>query len=255
MPLKTDPEIAAALERISIVLVEPKYAENIGSAARTMMNMGLSSLIVVRREAPDRETMLKLATHKAASLIEKMEIYPDLATALAPFNLVVGTTTRLGRQRRPPNTPRETIKNIIPMLTENRLAIIFGPEHRGLTNDDLKFCRFTSTIPTSDFASLNLAQAVAIFCYEIYHGLLYGDEPPPAFVPKQATSVELEGMYAHLEELLTRIDFLKKNHDQDEYWMNSIRKFLSRLGMQSKEVKMIRGFCRQFLWYEENREK
>jgi tRNA/rRNA methyltransferase len=235
--------------------VEPKYPENIGAAARTAMNMGLSSLIIVRQEPPDREKMLKVATHKAASLIENMEIHQDLASALAQFNVVIGTTTRHGRQRRPPNTPRETVKNLIPLMTENRIAIVFGPEHRGLTNDDLKFCQFTSTIPTSDFASLNLAQAVAIFCYEIYHGLLYDEIESRSFVPKQATSFELEGMYEHLEELLTKIDFLKKNSAQDDYWMNSIRKFLSRLGMQSREVKMIRGFCRQFLWYDENREK
>ncbi len=251
----TDPEIATLLGKISIVLVEPKYPENIGAAARTMMNMGLSRLIVVRREEPDRQTMLKLATHKAAGIVKQIEMHQDLATALAPFNVVVGTTTRLGRQRRPPNTPRETVQNIIPLLTENRIAIIFGPEDRGLTNDDLKFCQFTSTIPTSTFASLNLGQAVAIFCYEIYHGLVYGEGEALSFAPKQATSHEMEGMYEHLEDMLTQIDFLQKNHAQDEYWMNSIRRFLGRLGLQSREVKMIRGFCRQFLWYDENRKE
>ena len=252
---RTDPEIAALLDKISIVLVEPKYPENIGSAARIMKNMGLSQLIVIRQEDPDRETMLKLATHKAAGIIEGMEIHRDLSAALAPFSVIVGTTTRHGRQRRPPNAPRETVEKLIPLMAENKVAIMFGPEHQGLTNDDLKFCHLTSTIPSSDFASLNLAQAVAIFSYEIYHGLLYGNENIQSFAPKQATSYELEGMYEHLEELLTKIDFLKKNHDQDEYWMNSIRKFLGRLGMQSKEVKMIRGFCRQFLWYDNNREE
>ena len=256
MDLISESEIEKALANVAVVLVEPKYPENIGAAARVAMNCGINRLLVVRREAPDREKMLKMATHKAASLIDELELYDDLETALAEFPVVVGTTARQGRQRRPPNTPRVTMSQVIPLLAENRTALIFGPEHRGLTNDDLKFCRFTSTVPTADFASLNLAQAVGIHCYELYQQLLYSQSGATAFAPKQATTFELEGMYGHMEEVLRKIEFLKNtNHDQDDYWLNTIRKFLGRLGLQSREVRIIRGFCRQFLWYDRQTRK
>jgi tRNA/rRNA methyltransferase len=252
----TENELLQALANVAVVLVEPKYPENIGAAARVAMNCGVGRLIVVRQEAPDREKMLKMATHKAAELIDRLELFDNLEAALAGFPVVVGTTARQGRQRRPPNTPRVTMGQVVPLLAANRTALMFGPEHRGLTNDDLKFCRFTSTIPTADFASLNLAQAVGIHCYELYHELLYSRAGATAFAPKQATTFELEGMYGHMEEVLRKIDFLKNtNHDQDDYWLNTIRKFLGRLGLQSREVKIIRGFCRQFLWYDRNRGK
>ncbi|HSH14302.1 MAG TPA: RNA methyltransferase [Desulfurivibrionaceae bacterium] len=254
MSLISENELTQALANVAIVLVEPKYPENVGAAARVAMNCGITRLIVVRNEAPDREKMLKMATHKAAELIDRLELYDNLETALAEFTVVVGTTARQGRQRRPPNSPRVTMGKVAPLLAENPTAIMFGPEHRGLTNDDLKYCRFTSTIPTADFASLNLAQAVGIHCYELYHELLYGQAGATTFSPKQATTVEIEGMYGHLEEVLRKIEFLKiTNHEQDDYWLNTLRKFLGRLGLQSREVRIIRGFCRQFLWYEENR--
>ncbi len=251
MPQISENELLTALANVAVVLVEPKYPENIGAAARVAMNCGITRLLVVRQEAPDRDKMLKMATHKAADLIDRLELYDNLEQALAEFPVVVGTTARQGRQRRPPNSPRVTMGQVVPLLAANRTALMFGPEHRGLTNDDLKFCRFTSTIPTADFASLNLAQAVGIHCYELYHELLYSRTGATAFAPKQATTFELEGMYGHMEEVLRKIDFLKNtNHDQDDYWLNTIRKFLGRLGLQAREVKIIRGFCRQFLWYD-----
>jgi tRNA/rRNA methyltransferase len=254
MGMRTDGELQAALAKVAIVLVEPKYAENIGAAARSAMNMGISRLIVIRREAPDREKMLRMATHHAAALIDDLALFGDLETALAPFSVVVGTTARQGRQRRPPNTPRIMAEKVIPLLGENQVAILFGPEHRGLTNDDLKFCKFTSNIPTADFTSLNLAQAVAIHCYELYHGLLFS-QATRSFSPKLAAVPELEGMYDHLEQLLRKIEFLKEDRDRGEndYWMNSIRKFFGRQELQAKEVKMIRGFCKQFLRYEKGK--
>jgi tRNA/rRNA methyltransferase len=235
------------LDNIAIVLMEPKYPENIGAAARCAFNMGISRLIVVGNEAPDNEKMLKMATHKAAHLIDALQRYTDLAVALAPFSHVVGTTARQGRKRHVENSPRFVLDTILPLLENNRVALLFGPENRGLTNENLKHCQTTVTIPTADFSSLNLAQAVAILCYEIYWGIMYsGKDVQPR--PKLATSHELEGMYEHVEELLNRIGFLRTN--DSSYWIRNIRKFLGRIGLRSKEARIIRGFCRQFLWYD-----
>ena len=240
------------LDNISIVLMEPKYPENIGAAARCAMNMGISRLIVIRSEAPDQEKMLKMATHKAAGLIKGLKRFRNLDEALGPFPHVVGTTARQGRKRRIENSPRFMLDTILPLLENNQVALLFGPENRGLTNDDLKYCQTTVTIPTADFSSLNLAQAVAILCYELYWGVMYfGKDLHSA--PKLATSHELEGMYEHVEKMLNRIGFLRT--DDSSYWIRNIRHFLGRVGLRAKEARIIRGFCRQFLWYEEQLKK
>lgn len=239
------------LDNAAIVLLAPKYPENIGAAARVAMNMGISRLVVVRDEEPDQEKMLKMATHVAAQIIETMELHPSLEQALAPFSWVVGTTARCGRKRRIENTPRKMADTLLPLLPKNRIALLFGPEHRGLTNDDLKYCQLTVTIPTADFSSLNLAQAVAILCYELYCATLAGGHVRPA--PKLAATHELEGMYLHMEQLLNTIGFLKT--EDSTYWMRNIRRFLGRIGLRAKEARMIRGFCRQFLWHEGRRQE
>lgn len=237
------------LANITIILKQPKYSENIGAAARCAMNMGISSLIVVHDEEPDREKMLKMATHHARSIIEEMVSCNDLKKALAPFSFVVGTTARKGKLRRSVTTPRAMARHLLPVLQNNRVAIVFGPEDRGLTNEDLKYCNMLTTIPTADFSSLNLAQAVAVHCYEIYYGILEAGQSLTGFVPRRAEFHEMEGLYGHLEQALRRIRFLREN-DYD-YWMRNIRNFFGRIGLRAREVRMIRGICRQFLWYED----
>lgn len=237
----------APLDHIAIVLMEPKFPENIGAAARAAWNMGISRLIVVGNMSPDPERMAMMATHKAAHLLEKMELHHSLETALAPFSRVVGTTARRGRQRIQKKSPREVVNEILPLLPDNEIAFLFGPEDRGLTNDDLKYCQMISSIPTADFSSLNLAQSVAIHCYEIYHGLVYSQKTMSSS-PRLATSFELEGMYRSLEETLLTIDFLQdKSHD---YYMNNIRQFFGRMRLSPKDSSTIRGICRQFLRFQ-----
>ncbi len=232
------------LNHIAIVLMEPKFPENIGAAARAACNMGISRLIVVGHESPDPERMAMMATHKARPVLANMEFHQTLETALAPFSRVIGTTARQGRHRIPPQTPRAVVGDILPLLPDNDIAFLFGPEDRGLSNDDLKYCHHLSAIPTADFSSLNLAQAVAIHCYELYTGIL-GQQKISAHTEHLATTFELEAMYQQVETSLSIIEFLReKNH---AYYMNHIRQLLSRLHLRAKEASMIRSMCRQFL--------
>ncbi len=235
---------APLLSHLTIVLVRPKYPGNIGAAARIAWNMGIENLIVVSDQPPEREPMAQMATHKAAHLIDKLQFYTTLAEALAPYSIVVGTTARRGKQRIIEQSPREMVEAILPQLENNKAALIFGPEDSGLTNEDLKHCQLLSAIPTADFSSLNLAQAVAIHCYEIYYAAVHSKKDMlPA--PRLASSFELEGMYSCLEEFLTRIEFLgKKNH---AYWMNNIRQFLAQRKLSSKDTTIIRKICKKFL--------
>lgn len=273
-------------DHITIVLHQPRFAENIGASARAAWNMGLSHIIVVNPEDTDWERMTKLSTHVARGLLEQMETTHSLAEALAPFQYVIGTTARLGGQRKELLEPYQAALKIRSLGRKNRIALLFGPENRGLSNEELRFCHCTVHIPTASASSLNLAQAVLILCYEIllahqtsdpmadcglrsepnsHPSLEAADHPnitrhPSSFDfadspirnPQSeiqnplATSFELEGMYQHLSEVLQMMDFLDKQNP--ELWMMSLRRFFSRIGLYPQEVRMIRGICRQLKW-------
>jgi tRNA/rRNA methyltransferase len=232
------------LQNVSIVLHRPRISENIGAAARAMQNMGIDRLIVVEPKQLDLERVLMMATHAAAGVIEKMQVVADLKKALSPFHFVVGTTARLGGQRPVLKSPAKLAESLISISHQNQVAILFGPEDRGLSNEDLHNCHELVHIPTAEFSSLNLAQAVMIVCYEIF---LAAREEKTEFVPRLASRHELEGMYAQLKEILVRISFI--NPDNPDYWMNNLRRFFNRLPLRAREVRIIRGICRQIDWY------
>jgi tRNA/rRNA methyltransferase len=237
-------ESASYLDQVAIVLHRPQIPENIGAAARAAANMGISRLILVSPKNCDLTRILKMATLTVADLVENMELFTDLRTALQPFNYVVGTTARSGGQRRPLKTPREMAAHLVPICHNNRVALLFGPEDRGLTNSQLRYCHSLVTIPTSAFSSLNLAQAVMILCYELRQA---GNQPLEQFVPRLATRRELDGMYEHLKVTFLKINFI--NTENPDYWMQNIRHFFSRVRLQARDVKIIRGICRQIDWY------
>lgn len=241
-------EKSSPLDSIAIVLVRPRVAENIGAAARVAFNMGFSKLLLVSDKKPEREPMAKMATHKAAHLIDNLPVYPTLEEAIADFSVVVGTTARRGRHRFVHQTAREMTEKLLPQVANNKIAILFGPEDSGLTNDDLKFCHMTSAIPTADFASLNLAQAVAIHCYELHYAFIH-EQKDLSHSPELASTFELESMYSHLEEALTRINFIDEiSHN---HWMSNIRNLFSRLHLTAKDANIIRGVCKKFNLYQQ----
>ncbi|MBW2643498.1 MAG: RNA methyltransferase [Deltaproteobacteria bacterium] len=232
------------LDNITIVLHQPRHPENIGSVARAMCNMGFSRLVVIDPPDYDLNKIQKLATHAASDVVDKTIIYADLKNALSHFNYVVGATARLGGQRQVVNTPSKLAQKLVPISIENRIAILFGPEDRGLSNDDIRYCHGLVNIPTSEFSSLNLAQAVMITCYEIF---IAGLEKNTGFTPRLASRHELDGMYDQLKDILVRISYI--NPENPDYWINKLRRFFSRIQLRAKEVSIIRGICRQIDWY------
>jgi len=231
---------AVKTENITVVLNRPKYAGNIGSVARCAKNMGIERLFVVDYSNPDMEAIKKMATHFAADVVENMKYFNRLDEALSDFHYVVGTTSRLGSVRGPVVHPREMAEQIADITQNNKVAILFGPEDAGLTNDELKYCHLLVTIPTSDdLKSINLSHAVMILCYEIFTACT---PSPERFTPKLATSAELEGTYDHLKEVFVKIGFI--NLEKPDYWMTNVRRLLSRTKLFSKEVQIIRGICR-----------
>lgn len=232
------------LNNVSIVLHRTRYPENIGAAARAMRNMGFGHLVVVAPHNCDLSRILKMATHAAADVVEQMEVFGSLPEALAPFHFVVGTTARLGGERQVVHTPAGLASLLAPICERNRIALLFGPEDRGLTNEDLRLCHVLATIPTAEFASLNVAQAVMIMCYVLSTTNL---EQKPPVVPRLANRHELDGMYAQLKDVLVRISYI--NPQNPDYFMNHLRRFFTRLQLRAREVNIVRGICRQIDWY------
>jgi tRNA/rRNA methyltransferase len=234
----------ANLDHIAVVLVHPQIPEYIGAAARAMSNMGLRRLVLVRPKNCDLCRVLKTATGNSIDLVEQMEVFDDLKEALAPYHHIAGTTARTGTQRPTLSQPRDLAHDLVTLSQNNLAAVLFGPEDRGLSNDHLRYCHTILTIPTDSFSSLNLAQAVMIICYEIF---LASRQGPFKVEPRLANSFELEGMYGHLKEVLMKIGFLDPQNP--EHWLLNIRRFLSRFPLRAREVRIIRGVCRQIDWY------
>jgi len=236
-------------ENITIVLNKPKYPGNVGSVARCAKNMGIEKIVVVAGKDLDRDVMKQRATHFAAGIVDRIQYFDRLEEALAGFQYIVGTTSRLGSARGPVISSREMAEHLIDISQNNTVALLFGPEDTGLTNDELRYCHLLVTIPTTEsFKSINLSHAVMILCYEIFAAQT---ECIERFTPRLAGSVELEGMYAQIKSLLMKIGFL--NPENPDYWMMHIRRLLSRTKLLAKEVKIIRGICRQLTWYAENK--
>lgn len=232
------------LANVSIVLHQPRFPENIGSAARAMCNMGIGQLVVVKPGNCDLTRILKMATHTAIAVVEQMRVCGELREALEPFNYVIGTTARRGEKRQVIRSPGEMASGLIPLTQNNRIAILFGPEDRGLSNQEIRSCHQLVNIPTHRFSSINLAQAVMIICHEIFNTRQTESVP---HVPRLANRHELDGMYDQLREILVRISYL--NPENPDYWMNRIRHFFTRIRLSAREVSIIRGICRQVDWY------
>lgn len=232
-----------ALANIRVVLVRPKRSGNIGSVARAMKNSGVSDLALVSPRPVRRFPARAMAVH-ARDVLESMQVFPDLAEAVADCGRVYGTTCRAGSYRRRLETPRSAAPVIVDTAARNRVAIVFGPEDTGLENDDLRICHELLTIPThGDYRSLNLAQAALICLHEIF----LSAHPPVSEARELATSADLERMYGRLQGVLLRIGFL---HDQNpDHILFSLRRMFGRAALEDRDVRIWLGIARQIEWF------
>jgi tRNA/rRNA methyltransferase len=237
------------LDNLTIVLFRPKFSENVGAAARACANMGVSRLVLVDPPAFSMERARPMATSKGGALLETLEIVGSLVEAVAGAEMVYGTTARLGGWRKGVITPEQAADGACRTLREGGgVAVVFGPEDAGLSNQETQLCSRLVTIPTaSEATSLNLAQAVLVVCYELFKtasgmaGEATGPRPSRA-----ATHAERESLFAALRETLLSIDFLKA--DNPDYWMLPVRRFIDRVGLKRQEFNLLMGVCRQIKW-------
>lgn len=231
-------------ENISVVLVETHEPGNLGSVARAMANMGLSRLKLVN---PCNRTarQCRMMAVSAFDLIENASVFPSLVEAIADEQVVVGTTSSRGRSQKVRLYPPREVAPIVWEFAESqKVALVFGPERRGLSEDDLALCQYLVTIPASeDLPTLNLAQAVLILAYEIW---TFKPVNLQFRLPLAEESVK-EQMFQHMEEVLIQIGFLSQ--DNPGHIMRSIRRLLSRAELTDRDVKIMRGIMSQMEWF------
>ncbi|MXO64609.1 TrmJ/YjtD family RNA methyltransferase [Altererythrobacter endophyticus] len=221
-----------------VVLVRPQLGENIGKAARAMLNFGLTEL----RMVSPRDGWPNPAAGPAASgadiVLEKAQVFETTADAVADCAHVYATTVRKRGVTKPVVTPEEASREIIQQ--EGRSAILFGPERSGLETDDVALARTILTVPINpDFSSLNLAQAVILCAYEwSRHQHLVQPTQEDALPP--APQDELDGLVAHLEKLLEPRNYFFPAARADAT-RRTLRGILTKPGWNHLEVRTLRG--------------
>lgn len=230
------------LDNIRIVLVNTSHPGNIGGVARAMKNMGLARLYLVEpRQFPHEEADWRAAS--AGDILERAVVTASLDEAVGDCQFVVGTSARNRRIPWPLLDPRACAGKIAQHSPQEQVAILFGREDRGLTNDELKVCNLHLNVPTSeDYSSLNLAMAVQIVCYELRMLAVaeaLPDEQDANWDTPFATRDNMERFYAHLEQTLIDLEFLDPTAPRQ--LMARMRRLYSRVRLDEMEVNILRG--------------
>lgn len=235
------------LSKIKIVLVETSHPGNIGGVARAMKNMTMSQLRLVNPKIfPSAEATSRASG--ADDLLAKAAIYPTLQEAIADCQLVIGASARSRTISWPEINPRESAAKCLAQSSETNIALVFGRENSGLTNQELDLCQYLLKIPCNpDYSSLNIAAAVQVVCYELFmaadpigfknlSGLDVNETPP------LASAEQMESFYQHLQQTLADIGFLQPEKAQS--LMRKLRRIYNRTLLDTKELDILRGILR-----------
>ena len=228
------------LNNIDIVMVGTTHPGNIGAAARAMHNMCVSNLVLVSPKCPVGEIAYARASG-ANSILDNRRTAESLQEAVEGCNLVVASSARKRSLPWPELTPQQAAEKIGGLDESSRVALVFGREHSGLTNEELQICHSMIIIPTNpDFSSLNVASAIQLICYEIFKIDWHPVSPGP-FIDQDsaATSREIEGYFQHLEQVMTTTKFL--DTENPGLLMQRLRRLYQRLALSKNEVNILRG--------------
>ncbi|WP_422133573.1 tRNA (cytosine(32)/uridine(32)-2'-O)-methyltransferase TrmJ [Endozoicomonas sp. ALD040] len=231
------------LSNIRIILINTFHPGNIGSAARAMKTMGLSNLCLVspqRFPDPDAESMAA----GAQNVLAAARVFQTLDEAIADCSMVIGTSARTRNHtfNRPMLTAEVCADKLVAEAARNPVALVFGQETMGLTNQELEKCHYHVSIDANpEYPVLNVASAIQILCYDIRKAELRKSQPD--FSGDEAEEYplarELEYFYEHLEETLNNINFIIKQHPG--LVMTRLRRLYNRARPEAKELNMLRG--------------
>lgn len=226
------------LDRIQIVLVETSLSANIGSAARAMKTMGLTNLRLVNPKQHIDEQAEALSAG-AKDVLAQSQIFTSIEQAIADCQLVIGTSARLRHLQNTLIEPRDCGQLVIQRATLDKIAIVFGRERSGLTNEELLKCHYHLHFPTNpDYGSLNLAMAVQLASYEIRMAYLQSTETkqPPSEAKNYPTTAALEHFFNHTERLYTELGFIR-----NEAVMLKLRRLYQRAKLEENELNLLQG--------------
>ena len=232
---------------VRIGLVEPAGPLNVGAIARVMKNLGLQQLVLVNPQCDPLSAEARLMAVHAVDILETAQQVATLPEALQGCQRAIATTARVRSLSAVLEYPRTTLPWLI--TPSQASALIFGPESRGLSNEELNYAQRFVSIPSSpSYPSLNLASAVAVCCYElsiyVQEGQLSADTS--VSTGDYASLDVLEGYYQHLESLLLKIGYLYPHTAASR--MEKFRQVFNRAELKNAEVAMLRGILTQIEW-------
>ncbi len=222
---------------LQFILVETSHPGNIGAAARAIRTMGFFNLTLVNPQQYPDPQIDALASH-ATDVVETIRVVDTFQEAIAGCDLVIGTSARSRTLPWPMLSPKDLIPPILARQPHS-IAIVFGREDRGLSNDELAACHFHVQIPTSEsYMSLNLAQAVQVIAYELF---ALGSAVPvsPDLYEPRATAEKMQGFYAHMERVLLRIGYLDPRRPKK--LKERLQRLFQRAELEDSEVDLLRG--------------
>jgi len=230
-------------QNISFILVGTTHPGNIGAAARAMKNMGIKQMGLVSPKAFPHEKAFFRAK-AATDVLEKAVVHKSLSKAVSEIKLVIGTSARNRKVPWPIVSPREAAEEIVSFSksSKNKIAVIFGREDRGLTNEELGLCNLHVHIPSSDeYPSLNLSQAIQIMAYEIRLTALtnQGRLKKQEWDVPLAENAEIERLIDHFDELMQEVEFYKT--DNPRQLLTRVRRFFKRSKLDHMEANIFRG--------------
>ncbi len=235
-------------DNIYFVLVEPKESGNIGASTRAIKNMGFKNLCLVNPPAVITDEGRRLACN-ALDVLNSAEIYNNLKDAIRDKAIVIGATRRKGKRRGVILPLEQGTKRLCDIAHDNKVAILFGREDRGLFNEEVEECGFLITIPTGkEQPSLNLAQAVLIVAYELSKAEYAGGKGQGAIGERQemVNHKEIASLYERISKTLKLLEYIPKgDRNLEKKIMQNLKHFIGRAGLTDWELKMLHGICSQ----------
>ncbi|HVS33736.1 MAG TPA: RNA methyltransferase [Thermoanaerobaculia bacterium] len=229
------------MARLRVVLVEPQEAGNVGAAARVMKNFGFEELYVAGSH-PELFPVAGWWASGADDLLQRIVFTPTLHEAIADAHLTIATTSSRGRTRPAGLTPSEVGRELATLAGGETLALVFGREDSGLTREELMLCGRTASIPTSEsFPTMNLAQSVGVFAWEL--SSVERREAERDLAP----AAHVERLHERLESLLLEAGFLHPDNPDRIY--DDVRAMLGRARLDAREVTILLGIIRQLEWW------
>ena len=248
--MQNQDENPTAINHVDIVMVGTTHPGNIGAAARAMNNMCFKNLILVDPQCPVGEVAYSRSSG-AHVILDHRKTVESLPEGIADAHLVIGMTARQRSLPWPELDPHEMSMMIAEKGEDTRVAVVFGREQSGLTNEELALCNYMVSIPTNpDFSSLNVASAIQVMCYEIYRTLDLSNTKTSVPSPEpMATAQDLEGYFSHLHQVLLKTEFLDIGNPG--LLMQRLRRLYQRVKLEKTEVNILRGILSSVQKYKQ----